>query len=142
MHNDSEQFAIGRLNHLAIAVPDLAAASRLYRDVLGGDVSEPTALPEHGVTVVFVTLPNSKIELLQKLGDNSPIAAYLDKNPSGGIHHICFEVDNLVHAAKQLQIGGARVLGDGTPKIGAHGKPVLFLHPKDFCGTLIELEQI
>lgn len=133
---------IGRLNHLAIAVPDLVAASALYRDTLGGQVSAPQDLPEHGVTVVFVTLPNSKIELLQKLGANSPIAAYLDKNPSGGIHHICFEVDDIAAASQQLTAHGARVLGDGTPKIGAHGKPVLFLHPKDFCGTLIELEQV
>ena len=133
---------IGRLNHLAIAVPDLVAATALYRDTLGAEVSAPQDLPEHGVTVVFVTLPNSKIELLQKLGANSPIAAYLDKNPSGGIHHICFEVDDIAAASAQLKAHGARVLGDGTPKIGAHGKPVLFLHPKDFCGTLIELEQV
>ncbi|MDI9348744.1 MAG: methylmalonyl-CoA epimerase [Candidatus Symbiobacter sp.] len=133
---------IGRLNHLAIAVPDLTAATALYRDTLGAKTSAPHALPEHGVTVVFVELPNSKIELLQKLGENSPIAAYLDKNPSGGIHHICFEVDDIAAAAAQLTAHGARVLGDGKAKIGAHGKPVLFLHPKDFCGTLIELEQI
>jgi len=132
---------IGRLNHVAIAVPDLEAASAQYRDALGAEVSEPTDQPEHGVTVVFVTLPNTKIELLQPLGENSPIAKFLEKNPAGGIHHVCFEVDDIRAAAARLQGEGARVLGDGQPKIGAHDKPVLFLHPKDFNGTLIELEQ-
>lgn len=133
---------IGRLNHVAIAVPDLAAASQLYHETLGADVSAPQPVPEHGVTVVFITLPNTKIELLHPLGENSPIAGFLAKNPSGGIHHICYEVEDINAASTQLVKKGARVLGDGTPKIGAHGKPVLFLHPKDFCGTLIELEQI
>ena len=133
---------IGRLNHVAIAVPDLAAASALYASALGANVSEPQALPEHGVTVVFITLPNSKVELLEPLGEGSPIAKFLDTNPSGGMHHICYEVDDLQHATEQLTKTGARVLGDGSPKIGAHGKPVIFLHPKDFNGTLIELEQI
>jgi methylmalonyl-CoA/ethylmalonyl-CoA epimerase len=132
---------IGRLNHVALAVPDLAAATTYYRDVLGGDVSPSQALPEHGVTVVFVTLPNSKIELLEPLGDNSPIASFLVKAPSGGMHHICYEVDDIEAARTQLVAAGARVLGDGKTKIGAHGKPVLFLHPKDSFGTLIELEQ-
>lgn len=132
---------IGKLNHVAIAVPDLHKATAKYRDQLGADVSAPQALPEHGVTVVFVTLPNTKIELLEPLGENSPIAVFLEKNPSGGMHHICFEVADIDVAAKKLQADGARVLGDGQPKIGAHGLPVLFLHPKDFDGTLIELEQ-
>jgi methylmalonyl-CoA/ethylmalonyl-CoA epimerase len=132
---------IGRLNHVAIAVPDLAAASALYRDTLGANVSAPVAQPEHGVTVVFVELPNTKIELLQPLGANSPIANFLERNRTGGIHHICYEVDDIHAACDRLRKQGARVLGDGDPKIGAHGKPVLFLHPKDFCGTLIELEQ-
>jgi methylmalonyl-CoA/ethylmalonyl-CoA epimerase len=132
---------IGRLNHVALAVPDLAAASAYYRDMLGGDVSSPQALPEHGVTVVFVTLPNTKIELLEPLGDNSPIASFLAKAPSGGMHHLCYEVDDIEAARMQLITAGARVLGDGRTKIGAHGKPVLFLHPKDSFGTLIELEQ-
>lgn len=132
---------IGRLNHVAIAVPDLAAASALYRDTLGANVSAPLAQPEHGVTVVFVELPNTKIELLHPLGDNSPIANFLERNASGGIHHICYEVDDIHAARDRLKARGARVLGDGEPKIGAHGKPVLFLHPKDFTGTLIELEQ-
>lgn len=132
---------IGRLNHVAIAVPDLAAASRIYRDVLGANVSAPEALPEHGVSVVFVTLPNTKIELLEPLGDKSPIAHFLDKSPHGGIHHICYEVDDIGSARDRMVAGGARVLGSGEPRIGAHGKPVLFLDPKDFCGTLIELEQ-
>ncbi len=132
---------IGRLNHLAIAVPDLAAASAQYRGVLGAEVSEPLDQPEHGVTVVFVSLPNTKIELLQPLGEASPIAKFLERSPAGGIHHICYEVDDILAARERLQSEGARVLGDGEPKIGAHGKPVLFLHPKDFCGTLIELEQ-
>ena len=133
---------IGRLNHIAIAVPDLAAATARYRDTLGASVGPPQDEPEHGVTVVFVELPNSKVELLHPLGDDSPIAAFLARNPSGGIHHMCFEVDDILAARDRLQSGGARVLGDGTPKIGAHGKPVLFLHPKDFNGCLIELEQI
>jgi methylmalonyl-CoA/ethylmalonyl-CoA epimerase len=132
---------IGRLNHVAIAVPDLHAATVLYRDTLGGMVSAPMALPEHGVTVVFVTLPNSKIELMEPLGDASPIAAFLGKNAAGGVHHICFEVTDIALARDELKASGARVLGDGNPKIGAHGNPVLFLHPKDFNGTLIELEQ-
>lgn len=132
---------IGRLNHVAIAVPDLAAATALYRDTLGAVVSAPMALPEHGVTVVFVALPNSKIELIEPLGEASPIAAFLTKNAAGGVHHICFEVANILFARNELKASGLRVLGDGDPKIGAHGKPVLFLHPKDFNGTLIELEQ-
>jgi methylmalonyl-CoA/ethylmalonyl-CoA epimerase len=132
---------IGRLNHVAIAVPDLAAATSTYRDALGAKVSEPQALPEHGVTVVFVELPNTKIELLAALGENSPIAAFLERNAAGGIHHVCYEVDDILAARDRLKAGGARVLGDGNPKIGAHGKPVLFLHPKDFNGTLVELEQ-
>lgn len=133
---------IGRLNHVALAVPDLAAATALYRDTLGGDVSAPQALPEHGVTVVFVNAGNTKIELLEPLGEKSPIAAFLDKNPSGGMHHVCYEVDDILAARDRLKASGARVLGDGNPKTGAHGKPVLFLHPKDFFGTLIELEQV
>ena len=132
---------IGRLNHVAIAVKDLAAASATYRDTLGAEVSPPTPQPDHGVTVVFITLPNTKIELLQPLGPDSPIAKFLDRNPDGGIHHICYEVDDIITARDQLKAGGARVLGTGEPKIGAHGKPVLFLHPKDFLGTLVELEQ-
>lgn len=132
---------LGRLNHVAIAVTDLAAATAMYRDTLGARVSQPMALPEHGVTVVFVTLDNSKVELLEPLGEDSPIAAYLERNPSGGMHHICFEVEDIRAAAEQLRSSGARILGDGEPKIGAHNKPVLFLHPKDFNGTLIELEQ-
>ncbi len=133
---------IGRLNHVAIAVPDLEEASELYRMVLGAEVSEPVPLPEHGVTTVFVNLPNTKIELLHPLGDQSPICRFLEKNASGGIHHICYEVDDIEEAREQLQLKGIRILGDGEPKIGAHGKPVLFLHPKDFAGTLIEIEQI
>jgi methylmalonyl-CoA/ethylmalonyl-CoA epimerase len=132
---------LGRLNHVAIAVPDLAAATALYRKSLDAIATAPQRLPEHGVTVVFVELPNSKIELLEPLGDNSPIAAFLVKNPGGGMHHICYEVENIIAARDHLVASGARILGDGEPKIGAHGKPVLFLHPKDFCGTLIELEQ-
>jgi methylmalonyl-CoA/ethylmalonyl-CoA epimerase len=132
---------IGRLNHVAIAVPDLAAAARLYRDTLGADVSAPVPLPEHGVTVIFITLPNTKIELLEPLGEGSPIKAFLDKNPQGGMHHVCYEVDDIGASRDQLVTSGARVLGPGEPQIGAHGKPVLFLHPKDFCGTLVELEQ-
>jgi methylmalonyl-CoA/ethylmalonyl-CoA epimerase len=133
---------IGRLNHVAIAVPDLAAAAAKYRDLLGAEVHHPQALPEHGVTVVFVTLENSKIELLEPLGAESPIAKFLEKNPGGGMHHVCFEVPDILNAARTLTEGGARVLGDGVPKIGAHGLPVLFLHPKDFDGTLIELEEV
>lgn len=132
---------LGRINHVAIAVPDLAAACSIYRDTLGADLSAPQVLPEHGVTVVFVNLPNSKVELLAPLGEASPIAAFLAKSPAGGMHHICYEVDSIEAAAAQLAAAGCRVLGDGAPKIGAHGKPVLFLHPKDFQGTLIELEQ-
>ena len=133
---------IGRLNHVAIAVPDLEAGIAQYRDVLGARVSEPQDEPDHGVTVVFVELPNTKIELLYPLGDNSPIKGFLEKNASGGIHHVCYEVDDILAARDKLQASGARVLGDGEPKIGAHGKPVLFLHPKDFNGTLVELEQV
>ncbi|NVD38489.1 methylmalonyl-CoA epimerase [Ensifer sp. HO-A22] len=133
---------LGRVNHVAIAVPDLASATTSYRTTLGATVTEPQALPEHGVTVVFVTLPNTKVELLEPLGDASPIAAFLAKNPSGGMHHICYEVEDIIAARDTLKASGARVLGDGEPKIGAHGKPVLFLHPKDFQGTLIELEQV
>jgi methylmalonyl-CoA/ethylmalonyl-CoA epimerase len=133
---------IGRLNHIAIAVPDLAAAAAKYRDQLGAEVGAPMALPEHGVTVVFVDTGNSKVELLEPLGDGSPIAAFLEKNPGGGMHHICFEVPDIMAAAERLRAGGARILGDGTPRTGAHGKPVLFLHPKDFHGALIELEQV
>lgn len=132
---------IGRLNHIAIAVPDLAAASALYADTLGAKVSAPIAQPAHGVTVVFVELPNTKIELLHPLGEKSPIAGFLERNPSGGIHHLCYEVADILAARDRLKAAGARVLGDGEPKIGAHDKPVLFLHPKDFVGTLIELEQ-
>jgi methylmalonyl-CoA/ethylmalonyl-CoA epimerase len=132
---------IGRLNHVAIAVRDIASASKLYRDTLGADVSAAEPQAEHGVTTVFITLPNTKIELLEPLGANSPIAKFLDRNPDGGIHHVCYEVDDIIAARDRLKSQGARVLGDGTPKIGAHGKPVLFLHPKDFCGTLVELEQ-
>ncbi|MEQ8585845.1 MAG: methylmalonyl-CoA epimerase [Thalassobaculaceae bacterium] len=133
---------IGRLNHVAIAVPDLNASTATYRDTLGAAVSQPLDLPEHGVTVVFVELPNTKIELLHPLGDGSPIAGFLEKNPSGGIHHVCYEVDDILSARDRLREQGARVLGDGEPKTGAHGKPVLFLHPKDFSGTLVELEQV
>lgn len=133
---------IGRLNHVAIAVPDLDAAAALYRDTLGADVGAPQDEPDHGVTVIFITLPNTKIELLYPLGDNSPIAGFLEKNPSGGIHHICYEVEDILVARDKLKADGARVLGTGEPKIGAHGKPVLFLHPKDFTGTLVELEQV
>lgn len=132
---------IGRLNHVAIAVPDLTAAAAQYRDTLGAKVSEPVPQPAHGVTVVFVELPNTKIELLHPLGENSPIAGFLAKSPSGGIHHVCYEVDDILAARDSLKAKGARVLGDGEPRIGAHDKPVLFLHPKDFNGTLIELEQ-
>ncbi|MEI9416728.1 methylmalonyl-CoA epimerase [Mesorhizobium sp. Cs1321R2N1] len=132
---------LGRLNHVALAVPDLTAAIAAYRNTLGAEVTEPQALPEHGVTAVFVNVGNTKIELLEPIGENSPIAAFLAKNPSGGMHHLCYEVDDILAARDQLKAAGARVLGDGNPKLGAHGKPVLFLHPKDFFGTLIELEQ-
>ena len=133
---------IGRLNHVAIAVPDLDAAIAQYSGALGADVGAPQDEPDHGVTVVFINLPNTKIELLYPLGEASPIAGFLEKNPSGGIHHVCYEVDDIAAARDRLSASGARVLGDGTPKIGAHGKPVLFLHPKDFNGCLIELEQV
>ena len=133
---------IGRLNHVAIVVPDLAGAAALYRDVLGADVSAPVPLPSHGVTTVFVTLPNTKIELLAPLGENSPVASFLARNPAGGMHHLCYEVADIRVARDRLKAAGARVLGDGEPSIGAHGKPVLFLHPKDFAGTLIELEEV
>jgi len=133
---------IGRLNHVAIAVPDLAAAIAQYSGALGANVGAPQDEPDHGVTVVFIELPNTKIELLYPLGENSPIRGFLEKNPAGGIHHICYEVDDITAAREQLTASGARVLGDGTPKIGAHGKPVIFLHPKDFNGCLIELEEV
>lgn len=133
---------IGRLNHVAIVVPDLAAASAVYRDTLGADVSEPEDLPGHGVTTVFVHLPNTKIELLHPLGADSPITRFLERNRAGGMHHVCYEVDDIYAARDRLIKQGARVLGDGEPRNGAHDKPVLFLHPKDFCGTLIELEQV
>ncbi|EJN03551.1 methylmalonyl-CoA epimerase [Phyllobacterium sp. YR531] len=132
---------LGRLNHVAIAVPDMAAASAIYRDTLGAKLTEPQILPEHGVTVVFIDVGNTKIELLEPLSADSPISAFLTKNPSGGIHHVCYEVPDILAARDRLKDQGARVLGDGEPKLGAHGKPVLFLHPKDFNGTLIELEQ-
>ncbi len=132
---------IGRLNHVAIVVPNLAVASAVYRHTLGALVSPPQALPAHGVTVVFVELPNTKIELLEPLGDASPVRGFLERNPSGGMHHLCYEVDDIIAARDRLHAQGAQVLGDGEPRQGAHGKPVLFLHPKDFCGTLIELEQ-
>ena len=133
---------IGRLNHVAIAVADLGRATALYRDTLGAKVSAPVPQPAHGVTVVFVELPNTKIELLEPLGGGSPIAKFLEKNPDGGMHHVCYEVDDIIAARDRLKAQGARVLGDGEPKIGAHDKPVLFLHPKDFAGTLVELEQV
>jgi methylmalonyl-CoA/ethylmalonyl-CoA epimerase len=133
---------IGKLNHVAIAVPDLKRATQNYRETLGARVSAAKPEPDHGVTVVFVELPNTKIELLQPLGANSPIAKFLERNPDGGIHHLCYEVEDIIAARDQLEARGARVLGDGNPKIGAHGKPVLFLHPKDFAGTLIEIEQV
>ena len=132
---------IGRFNHVAIAVPDLVAATAIYRDTLGAEVSAPLAQPAHGVTVVFVTLPNTKLELLEPLGAGSPIGKFLERNPAGGVHHLCFEVDDIIAARDRLAGEGARILGDGEPKTGAHGKPVIFLHPKDFCGTLVELEQ-
>ena len=133
---------LGRVNHIALAVPDLEAAADRYRSMLGASVTEPDALPEHGVRVVFVTLDNTKVELLEPLGEDSPIAAFLAKNPSGGMHHICYEVADILAARDSLIAAGGRVLGSGEPRIGAHGKPVLFLHPKDFFGTLIELEQV
>jgi methylmalonyl-CoA/ethylmalonyl-CoA epimerase len=132
---------IGKLNHVAIAVRDLGKAAAIYRDVLGAEISSAVPQPDHGVTTVFVTLPNTKLELLEPLGEDSPIANFLDRNPDGGIHHICYEVADIRAARDALKAAGARVLGDGEPKIGAHGKPVLFLHPKDFAGTLVELEQ-
>jgi methylmalonyl-CoA/ethylmalonyl-CoA epimerase len=133
---------IGRLNHVAIAVPDLEAAAEQYRGALGAQVGPPQDEPDHGVTVIFIELPNTKIELLYPLGEDSPIRSFLEKNPAGGIHHVCYEVDDILAARDHLKATGARVLGDGEPKIGAHGKPVLFLHPKDFQGTLVELEQV
>ncbi|MBM3598338.1 MAG: methylmalonyl-CoA epimerase [Alphaproteobacteria bacterium] len=132
---------IGRLNHVAIVVPDLAKAAAVYRETLGAKVSAPQALPAHGVTVVFVELPNTKIELLEPLGASSPVKSFLERNPAGGMHHVCYEVDDIIAARDRMKAQGARVIGDGEPKIGAHDKPVLFLHPKDFCGTLVELEQ-
>jgi methylmalonyl-CoA/ethylmalonyl-CoA epimerase len=132
---------IGRLNHVAIAVSDIAKATKVYRETLGAEVSAKVAQPDHGVSTVFITLPNTKIELLEPLGSDSPIAKFLERNPDGGIHHVCYEVPDIRVARDKLKAQGARVLGDGEPKIGAHGKPVLFLHPKDFCGTLVELEQ-
>ena len=132
---------IGRLNHVAIATKDIKAAAKVYRETLGAKVSEPVPQPDHGVVTVFVELPNTKIELLEPLGENSPIAKFLEKNPSGGMHHVCYEVDDIRVASAGLKAAGARVLGDGEPRIGAHGKPVLFLHPKDFAGTLVELEE-
>ena len=133
---------IGKLNHVAIAVPDLDKAAKTYRETLGAKVSEAHAIPAHGVTVVFVELPNTKVELLHPLGANSPIAKFLEKNPDGGMHHLCYEVQDIIAARDQLKAAGARVLGDGNPKIGAHGNPVLFLHPKDFFGALVEIEQV
>ena len=132
---------IGRLNHVAIAVPDIAAAANVYRNTLGAQVTDPVPLPDHGVTTVFVELPNTKIELLEPLGDDSPIAKFLQRNTSGGIHHLCYEVDDIYAARDRLRAEGATVLGSGEPRTGAHGKPVLFLAPKDFCGTLVEIEQ-
>jgi methylmalonyl-CoA/ethylmalonyl-CoA epimerase len=133
---------IGRLNHVAVVVPDLEKAAAVYRDTLGARVSAAVDLPEHGVTTVFVELPNTKIELLRPLGEDSPVATFLARNAAGGMHHVCYEVDDILAARDRLKAEGARVLGDGEPKTGAHGKPVLFLHPKDFCGTLVELEQV
>ena len=133
---------IGRLNHVAIVVPDLDAATALYRDALGAKVSAPQPLEDHGVTTVFVDLENTRIELLHPLGNDSPIGRFLERHPDGGMHHVCYEVDDILAARDQLQAQGSRVLGDGEPRTGAHGKPVLFLHPKDFCGTLVELEQV
>jgi methylmalonyl-CoA/ethylmalonyl-CoA epimerase len=136
-----EKFMIGRLNHLAIATRDIAAAARVYREALGAKVSEPIEQPDHGVTTVFVELPNTKIELLEPLGENSPIARFLEKNPGGGMHHVCYEVDDIYAARDRMRAEGATITGTGEPRIGAHGKPVIFLHPKDFVGTLVELEQ-
>ncbi|MFT4561124.1 MAG: methylmalonyl-CoA/ethylmalonyl-CoA epimerase [Gammaproteobacteria bacterium] len=133
---------IGRLNHLAIVVPDLAAAAANYSEILGAKVTDPIELPDHGVMTIFVELPNTKIELLHPLGENSPVAKFLEKNPDGGMHHVCYEVDEIFEARDKLVASGARILGDGEPRTGAHGKPVLFLHPKDFCGTLLEIEQV
>ena len=133
---------IGKLNHVAIAVPDLGAATAQYRDVMGAEVSDPVDLPEHGVTTVFVNLPNTKIELLHPLGEGSPISGFLERNSAGGVHHLCYEVADIMAAKDQLVAAGMRILGDGSPRIGAHGKPVLFLHPKDCCGTLIEIEEV
>ena len=133
---------IGRLNHVAIAVPDLEAATAMYRDTLGAEVSDPIDIADHGVSTVFVNLPNTKIELLHPLGENSPIAGFLERNPAGGVHHVCYEVENILAARDRLVDKGLRVLGDGEPRIGAHGKPVLFLHPKDLCGTLVEIEEV
>jgi methylmalonyl-CoA/ethylmalonyl-CoA epimerase len=133
---------IGRLNHVAIVVPDVNKAAAVYRDTLGAKVSQPVTLPPHGVTVVFVALDNTKIELLEPYGADSPVRNFLERNPSGGMHHVCYEVEDIIAARDKLKAGGARVVGDGEPKIGAHDKPVLFLHPKDFCGTLVELEQV
>ncbi|HEX3431742.1 MAG TPA: methylmalonyl-CoA epimerase [Rhizomicrobium sp.] len=132
---------IGRLNHVAIATLDIEAAAKIYREVLGAKVSERVAQPDHGVTTIFVELPNTKIELLEPLGENSPIAKFLQKNPAGGIHHLCYEVDDIHAARDRMRAAGATITGSGEPKTGAHGKPVIFLHPKDFVGTLIELEQ-
>lgn len=132
---------LGRLNHIAIVVPDLMVAATFYRETLGASVSAPQELPEHGVKLVFVDVGNTKVELLMPLGEGSPIAAFLEKNPTGGMHHVCYEVEDILAARDHLKAAGARVLGDGNPKIGAHGKPVLFLHPKDLFGTLVELEQ-
>ena len=133
---------LGRLNHVAIVVPDLTAGIAIYRDLLGAKVTEPKAEPDHGVTVVFVELPNTKVELLEPLGDDSPVKGFLERNPAGGIHHLCYEVADIIAARDRLVAAGARVLGSGEPKIGAHGRPVLFLHPKDFAGTLVELEEV
>lgn len=133
---------IGKLNHVAIVVPDLEAAASLYRETLGAEVSEPVALPDHGVTTIFVDLGNSKVELLHPLGDESPVRRFLERNPAGGVHHVCYEVSDIIASRERLKEQGARVLGTGEPRDGAHGKPVLFLHPKDFCGTLIELEEV
>jgi methylmalonyl-CoA/ethylmalonyl-CoA epimerase len=140
--SEATSIMIGKLNHVAIAVPDLEKAALIYRETLGARVSTPKPEPDHGVTVIFVELPNTKIELLQPLGANSPIAKFLERNPDGGMHHLCYEVEDIIATRDQLKAKGARVLGDGNPKIGAHGKPVLFLHPKDFAGTLIEIEQV
>lgn len=136
------ELMLGRLNHVALAVPDLEAAAALYRQTLGARLSEPQALPEHGVKIVFVDLPNTRIELLEPLGENSPIAAFLERRPEGGMHHLCYEVDDLAAAIRRLKLEGARILGDGQAMIGAHGNPVVFLHPTDFAGTLIELEEV